>query len=111
MGKQLFLFSPNTTNFDTSFRIGERLCYTRRTDGYTFLCVGGLNLLLKPSGILFRAHSTPDLENGHYVPNLDELSLDEIMGFARHIVYLQETHQLEWDTEVRRYKFNYQYVA
>ena len=93
--------------FEYTFHVGARRCFIcRREDpirgNYTFMSVGGLNLLGRPLGLLFRGSSEQGFTNGYYLPELDTLTLDELIGFAKHLIFLKETAQTEWDCENRR---------
>ena len=81
--------------FEESFTISipfldrtvETYCHTSRKAGITFLSVGSINFVGKPSFGFFRALSK-DKQDGfinHIIPNLQELSLEEIKTFARNI--------------------------
>jgi hypothetical protein len=102
-----FKFSSRE-NFDTHFNIDGMACYVRRDNDGTFISIDGLNFLGQPSSTMFRACSRLPFTNGYYIPDLDNLSLEEIKAFARNIIELKRTGQYIWNKKTRKIEFSLQ---
>lgn len=88
--------------FDFSFKAFDgRSCYTRREHGETFLKIGEYNFFGNECFILFRFLT----EKGIYqhnadviIPELNDLSKQEIIEFANSVVLRHLLGEFKWDT-------------
>lgn len=91
--------------FDLNIEIaGKRHVYARRDADGTFLMIGSINFLGKPSGAEFRFHDKnfQDKDFKDIVePELANMSLSRIKEFANHIIENLELGKYAWNYEHR----------
>jgi len=106
MNKIHFTFSNFVeTNINYSTIIEKRNIYISREDNKTFIHISNLDFFYRSTGTLFNFYSyeNKDIDNlNHiYLPEINNLSLNEIITFIKEILLNYKKRLYKWDYKNR----------
>ena len=101
-----FIYSNNVeTYINHSTIIEKRSIYISREENKTFIHISGLDFFYRPTGVLFNFYSDNNSMinnlNFIYLPEINILSLNEILIFIKEILLNYKKGLYKWDYENR----------